>query len=154
MISIDFISPAAILTPVKCASKKQLLEILATAAAEQTGLPQRQIFDALLLRERLGSTAIGKGIAIPHGKFAGAIGLSGFFAKLENAVDFQALDGQPVDLVFLLLAPESAGTDHLRALSRIARLMRSGALAAQLRAAPDAAAIYELLVSPPDAQAA
>ena len=154
MLNIDFIAPDAILTEVKAATKKEVLDALAQGASEQTGRPQREIFNALLQRERLGSTAIGNGIAIPHGKFSGAAGLFGLFCRLSKPVDFAALDGQPIDLAFLLLAPESAGADHLRALSRIARLMRDAALVRQLRAAPDASAIHALLLEPPNARAA
>ena len=94
------------------------------AAAAITGIPEREIFDTILQRERLGSTGVGNGIAIPHGKLAGVKQITGVFARLETPVDFEALDDQPVDLVFLLLAPEGAGADHLKALSRIARVLR------------------------------
>ena len=117
----------------KANSKKQLLQLLAEKAAGITGLPEREIFDTILQRERLGSTGVGNGIAIPHGKLAGVKRITGVFARLETPVDFEALDDQPVDLVFLLLAPEGAGADHLKALSRIARVLRDADTVAKIR---------------------
>jgi PTS system nitrogen regulatory IIA component len=117
----DLVDVPAILPGLKANSKKQLLQLLAERAASITGLQEREIFDTILQRERLGSTGVGNGIAIPHGKLAGVKRITGVFARLDTPVDFEALDDEPVDLVFLLLAPEGAGADHLKALSRIAR---------------------------------
>ena len=114
----------AIIPAMRANSKKQLLQELAAKASKITGLPEREIFDVILQRERLGSTGVGNGIAIPHGKLNNLPSIIGIFARLETSVDFEALDDQPVDLVFLLLAPEGAGADHLKALSRIARVLR------------------------------
>ena len=111
-------------------------------------LPEREIFDTLLHRERLGSTGIGDGIAIPHGKLVQLTRIVGVFARLDRPVDFDALDDEPVDLVFLLLAPEGAGADHLKALARIARVLRDGDTATKLRASRDPAALYALLTQP------
>ncbi|MCO6049448.1 PTS IIA-like nitrogen regulatory protein PtsN [Mesorhizobium sp. RP14(2022)] len=141
----DLIEVPAILPALKAQTKKQLLQLLAERAATETGLPEREIFETILQRERLGSTGVGNGIAIPHGKMAGVKRITGVFARLENPVDFDALDDQPVDLVFLLLAPEGAGADHLKALSRIARVLRDGDTVAKIRGATDAAAIHALL---------
>jgi PTS system nitrogen regulatory IIA component len=113
-----------------------------------TGLNERTIFDILMQREKLGSTAVGNGIAIPHGKMAGLTRLFGLFARLNRPVDFEALDNQPVDLVFLLLAPEGAGADHLKALSRIARLLRDQTFTHKLRATQDAESLYAVLAMP------
>jgi len=104
-------------------------------ASGLTDLPERNIFDTLLQRERLGSTGVGQGIAIPHGKFAGLSGIIGLFARLEQPINFEAVDEEPVDLVFLLLAPESAGADHLKALARISRFVRMPSVITSLRAA-------------------
>ena len=90
-------------------------------------LPEKQIFETLNERERLGTTGVGAGIAIPHGRMAGATSITGVFARLESAIDYEAVDGQPVDLVFMLLAPENAGADHLKALARVSRLLRNQA---------------------------
>ncbi len=135
----------AIIPAMKANSKKQLLQELAAKASKLTGLPEREIFDVILQRERLGSTGVGNGIAIPHGKLADLSSLVGIFARLETPVDFEALDDQPVDLVFLLLAPEGAGADHLKALSRIARVLRDHDMVTRLRASDSASAIYTLL---------
>jgi nitrogen PTS system EIIA component len=118
-------------------SKRHLLGEIAQAAEELTGLSEREIFDALLQRERLGSTGIGSGIAIPHAKFARLEALHGFFFQIEKPVDFEALDGQPVDLVFVLLAPEGAGADHLKALAKVARVLRDPHTARLLRQISD-----------------
>ncbi|ASY67466.1 PTS IIA-like nitrogen regulatory protein PtsN [Sinorhizobium fredii] len=135
----------AIIPAMRANSKKQLLLELAARAAKLTGLPEREIFDVILQRERLGSTGVGNGIAIPHGKLGNLTSLVGIFARLDTPVDFEALDDQPVDLVFLLLAPEGAGADHLKALSRIARVLRDHDMVTRIRATESASAIYMLL---------
>lgn len=136
---------SAIIPAMKANSKKQLLQELAAKAAKITGIAEREIFDVILQRERLGSTGVGNGIAIPHGKLKELAQITGLFARLETPVDFEALDDQPVDLVFLLLAPEGAGADHLKALSRIARVLRDPAMVAKLRASDNESAIYACL---------
>lgn len=141
----DLIAPHAVLASLKVGNKKQALQELAAKAATITGQPEREIFDVLMQREKLGSTALGAGIAIPHGKLAKLDKIYGIFARLERPIDFEALDGQPVDLVFVLLAPEAAGADHLKALSRIARLLRDQQFANALRDAGDAEAIHAVL---------
>ncbi|MGH6833695.1 MAG: PTS sugar transporter subunit IIA, partial [Methyloceanibacter sp.] len=103
------------------------------------------IFDVLWQRERLGSTGLGQGIAIPHGKVQGLKRIVGIFARVAEPVDFDAVDGAPVDIVFLLLAPEGAGADHLKALARISRLLREGSAVEKLRASKDASALYAML---------
>lgn len=150
----DLIAPEAIIPALKASSKKQLLQIMAEKAAVITGLPERDIFETILEREKLGSTGVGNGIAIPHGKLADVQRIVGVFARLENPVDFESLDDQPVDLVFLLLAPESAGADHLKALSRIARLLRDPDMVAKLKNTHDAQALYSLLTEYPASNAA
>jgi PTS system nitrogen regulatory IIA component len=122
---------------------KQLLQELSTRAARFTGLEERYIFDVFTAR-RLGSTAR-PGIATPHGKLAGLKRIVGIFARLAEPIDFDAVDGDPVDIVFLLLAPEGAGADHLKALARISRLLREGSAVEKLRASKDAAALYAVL---------
>ena len=145
MALADLLHQDAIIPALKANSKKQLLQELAAKASKLTGLPEREIFDVVLQRERLGSTGVGNGIAIPHGKLASIKSIAGIFARLEAPVDFEALDDQPVDLVFLLLAPEGAGADHLMALSCIARVLRDQDLVAKLRATDSASAIYAFL---------
>jgi PTS system nitrogen regulatory IIA component len=145
MLLSDFISPDSVVASLKAKSKKQLLQDLSVRAARLTGLSERDIFDVLLQRERLGSTGLGHGIAIPHGKVQGLKRIVGIFARLAEPVDFDAVDGDPVDIVFLLLAPEGAGADHLKALARISRLLREGSAVEKLRASKDAAALYAVL---------
>jgi PTS system nitrogen regulatory IIA component len=141
----DLIGPEAVISSLKVKNKKQLLQELAARAAKLTGLQERYIFDTLLQRERLGSTGLGQGIAIPHGKFVGLRRIVGVFARLAQPVDFDSVDGAPVDIVFLLLAPEGAGADHLKALARISRLLREGQAVDTLRASRDASALYAVL---------
>ncbi|MER2536644.1 MAG: PTS IIA-like nitrogen regulatory protein PtsN [Rhizobiaceae bacterium] len=150
----DLIEASAIMPALKANSKKQLLQLLAEKAATLTGLPEREIFDTILQRERLGSTGVGNGIAIPHGKLPGIKRIMGVFARLETPVDFEALDDQPVDLVFLLLAQDGAGADHLKALSRIARVLRDPATVAKIRGTSDPVAIHALLSTTQGSQAA
>ncbi|MBQ0817206.1 MAG: PTS IIA-like nitrogen regulatory protein PtsN [Methyloceanibacter sp.] len=141
----DLISPEAVLRSLKPKSKKQLLEELSARAARISGLPERDIFDVLWQREQLGSTGLGQGVAIPHGKLGGLKQIVGLFAQLSEPVEFDAVDGEPVDIVFLLLAPEGAGADHLKALARISRLLRERGSVEKLRASKDAAALYAVL---------
>src|SRR5271170_703993 len=141
----DLLTPDAVIASLRVNGKKQALQELSDRAAEVSGLPAREIFDSILQRERLGPTGVGDGIAIPHGKLAKCRRIFGVFAKLERPIDFEALDGLPVDLIFLLISPESAGADHLKALAAIARVLRKPGIAGQLRGARDASAMYSLL---------
>ncbi len=145
MTLTDLLSPAAVISPLRANGKKQALQELAQHAASLTGLPERELFEALLQRERLGSTGIGDGIAIPHGRMPGIDRLVGLFGRAERPIDFDALDGQPVDIVFVLIAPEGAGADHLKALARVARVLRNQAVLEQVRSIRDPAAIYAIL---------
>ena len=150
----DLIDRDAIIPALKANSKKKLLQDLSGPAGRRTGVPERRIFETILQRERLGSTGVGNGIAIPHGKLAGVERMTGVFARLINPVEFDAIDNAPVDLVFLLLAPENAGADHLKALSRIARTLRDPARVERLRATDDADALLAVLSEPTRSQAA
>ncbi|MEM9104827.1 MAG: PTS IIA-like nitrogen regulatory protein PtsN [Pseudomonadota bacterium] len=150
----DLITQDAVLPALKVNSKKQLLQELSAKAALVTDLSEREVFDVILQRERLGSTGVGNGIAIPHGKLTSIKDIVGVFARLNEPVDFEALDDQPVDLVFLLLAPEGAGADHLKALSRIARVLRDGDMVTKLRQTDSASAIYAFLTDSPTSNAA
>ncbi|HEY9211946.1 MAG TPA: PTS IIA-like nitrogen regulatory protein PtsN [Ancylobacter sp.] len=141
----DILALPAVFPALRVSSKKQALQELAARAAEILKRDEREIFETLNQRERLGSTGVGNGIAIPHGKLPKMDTLFGMFARLEKPVDFEALDGEPVDLVFLLLAPEAAGADHLKALARVARLLRDPEVAKKLRSSRDAASIYAIL---------
>jgi nitrogen PTS system EIIA component len=140
--------PDAVLASVKASGKKALLAELASRAATILKLDERRLFDRLLERERLGSTGIGGGIAIPHGRLSTLDKPRGLFARLVHPVDFDSIDERPVDIVFLLVAPEGAGADHLKALARVARLLRDPTVAHKLRASEDAEALYAVLAMP------
>jgi PTS system nitrogen regulatory IIA component len=144
----DLLSPNAVIAHLRAANKKQVLQEVAAKAATLTALPERRVFETLLERERLGSTGMGQGIAIPHGRISGITKMTGLFAQLATPVDFDAMDDQPVDLVFLLLAPVGAGADHLKALARVSRLLRNQSICEKLRAASDTSALYSLLTEP------
>lgn len=141
----ELITPRGIIANLKASSKKQALQELARRASELTGQNERAIFDVLLEREKLGTTGVGQGIAIPHGKLPSLDRVYGLFAKLERPIDYDAIDEQPVDLLFLLLAPERAGAEHLKALSRVSRLLRDPAMCQKLRGCSSADAIFALL---------
>ncbi len=148
MEMVELLVPDGVVANLKASSKKQALQELSQQAASLTGLHERVIFDVLLQREKLGTTGIGRGIAIPHGKMQELEKLHGLFARLPKAIDFDAIDEQPVDLIFLLLAPESAGADHLKALARVSRLLRDESVCAKLRGADDPEALFALLTVP------
>jgi nitrogen PTS system EIIA component len=141
----DLITPSSIVAQLRVANKKHALQELAKRAAAMTGVHERAIYDVLLERERLGSTGIGMGIGIPHGKLPGLTRLYGIFARLERPIPFEAIDDQSVDLIFLLLAPESAGADHLKALALVSRLLRDRAVCEKLRGTDNADALFALL---------
>jgi nitrogen PTS system EIIA component len=143
----DLISREGIVANLRVKSKKQALQELAQRAADMSGLPARDVFDTLLQRERLGSTGLGRGIAIPHVKFRSLKGMLCLFARLDDPIEFDAVDNEPVDLIFLLLAPEHASGDHLKALARISRLLRDPKALERLRAAKDEPALYAVLTS-------
>jgi PTS system nitrogen regulatory IIA component len=146
---LDFlIDRPSVLASLKVQNKKQLLQELSQAMANRVAIDHRLIFETLLKREKLGSTGIGQGIAIPHGKLPSISRVYGLFARLATPVDFDSVDGQPVDLVFVLLAPEHAGADHLKALARISRLLRDSSVVAKLRGTEDAEGLYAILTEP------
>lgn len=149
----DIVTPDAVVPALKANGKKQAIQELAARAAKLTGQNERVIFEILLQREKLGSTGIGQGVAIPHGKLPKLGRLFGMFARLDRPIDFESLDGEPVDLIFLLLAPEGAGADHLKALAQIARLLRDPEVAHKLRQSREADALYAVLMMPPSAAA-
>jgi PTS system nitrogen regulatory IIA component len=150
----QLLSPDGVIANLKANSKKQALQELSARAAKITGQHERAVFDTLLERERLGTTGVGNGIAIPHGRLPGLDKLYGLFARVERPIDFDSIDELPVDLIFLLLAPESAGADHLKALARVSRLLRDKGVCEKLRGAESADAIYALLTDSPASNAA
>ncbi len=150
----DLLTAGRVYPSLHAGSKKQVLQDLAARAHAETGLDQRLIFDTLIERERLGSTGVGRGIAIPHAKLAEMDRLVGFFARLDTPIEFDAVDDEPVDLVFLLLVPEESGADHLKALARISRLLRNEAVTDKLRGAASASEIFNTLTRPAESHAA
>lgn len=150
----DLISPATVIPNLRGTSKKQALQDLARHAAGVTGIRERAILDVLLERERLGTTGVGRGVAIPHGKLPDLSRVHGFIARLEKPIDFDSVDESPVDLIFLLLAPEAAGADHLKALAKVSRLLRDERLCNQLRGCETRDALYALVSNHLDSNAA
>jgi PTS system nitrogen regulatory IIA component len=142
----DLLKPEHVIARLRASSKKQALQDLARRAAEITGQSERAILATLMKREKLGTTGVGNGIAIPHGKLPDLPKMYGIFARLEHPIDFEAIDDRPVDLIFLLLAPDSAGADHLKALARVSRLLRDKRACEKLRGTDDAEALYALLI--------
>jgi nitrogen PTS system EIIA component len=141
----DLVTPKGVVAQLRAPTKRQVLQELARRAATMTGLPDKRIYDALAERERLGTTGIGTGVAVPHCRLPELTRMYGMFARLERPVPFEAIDDQPVDLVFLLLAPSEAGAEHLKALARVSRLLRDRAMCEKLRGANSADALYALL---------
>jgi len=145
-MSVDGLLAAdAVICDLKATSKKHLLQELAAQAADLCSLNERVIFDALLERERLGATSVGNGVAIPHARLPDIDSVYGIFTRLAQPIDYDAADDEPVDLVFLLLAPESANNQHLRALARISRLLKRPEIRANLRGADGTQALYSML---------
>lgn len=150
----DLITPETTVVNLRATSKKQTLQELASRIASVCNLQERPILEVLMERERLGTTGVGNGIAIPHGKLKNIDHLYGLFARLEHPVDFQSVDDQPVDLIFLLLAPENAGADHLKALARVSRLLRDKTICEKLRGTDSAEALYAILSDSNESRAA
>lgn len=141
----DLIGVEDIVLDLAGGSKEQALSALAATAASRLSLDAAIIVKALADRERLGSTGVGQGVAIPHARIKGLNKYFALFARLDRAVDFDAVDNKPVDLVFLLLMPEKTGNDHLAALAAISRKLRDKTMAPRLRAASRASEVFELL---------
>jgi PTS system nitrogen regulatory IIA component len=148
----DFLSPDDALCDVRAADKDRLLRELTGRAASALRLDAAALADAIAQRERLGSTGMGDGIAIPHARIAGLSKPFGVLARLRRAIDFAAIDGQPVDIVFLLLLPSAAHGEQLTALASVARRLRDAQVTADLRDAADGAALYRTIVAEPRAR--
>jgi nitrogen PTS system EIIA component len=144
----DILSEESVLFCSDITTKHDIIQRLAKQAAAATGHAQEELFEALNDRESLGSTGLGNGIAVPHGKVAGLKGVVAVFMKLETPVDFESVDDRPVDLVMMLLAPMGAGADHLKALARVARILRTDSIAENLRRVNDPARLYAILTQP------
>lgn len=142
----DVLTLEGIVPDLKATSKKQVLQELSRCAAAHLSVDERSVFDVLLERERLGTTGFGNGVALPHGKLNGLDRLHMMFARVVKPVDFDAVDGRPVDLFFLLLAPEKAGADHLKALAKASRILRDDQVCTMIRGAENAEVIYSALL--------
>ncbi len=142
-----FLQGGAILPYVDAASRKQAIHLLCEALSVATKIPARRIEEAVMERERLGSTGVGEGVAIPHARLDGIDGPVGGFARLASGVDFEAIDERPCDLIFMLLAPQSDGAEHLRALAQVSRVFRQPGVRDRLRTATTIEAV-KAIISP------
>jgi PTS system nitrogen regulatory IIA component len=154
MLIEDLLDRRAVTPKVCVASKRQALSVIAETAARRFGLDAGEVLDALLVREAAGSTGVGSGVAVPHARLEGLDRMRGVFVRLETPIDFDAVDGQPVDILFALLAPADSTSEHLRALARVARLLRQSSLREQLRQARTVDTVYALLAQPASPSAA
>ena len=145
---VNILSQDCIIANAKVSSKRQLLQLLADRAAKQIDMPAAKVLENLMVREKLGSTGLGNGIAIPHGKLEDISGVCAVFARLEKPIDFDSIDDKPVDLAIMLLAPTGAGADHLKALALVARLLRTKSVVDELRNTRDVPTLFDILTSP------
>jgi len=150
----ELLTPRSVLAQLRVTGKKQALQEIARRAAATTGMNERRIYEVLSERERLGTTGIGKGVAIPHGKLAALTRVYGLFARLDRPIAFESIDNQPVDLVFVLLAPLDAGAEHLKALAMVSRLLRDRTICEKLRGTDNPDALYALLTDRTESHAA
>lgn len=141
----DIISKNAVLDHVQASSKRELVQSMAEKVSALSGLDERVVFDAVWERESLGSTGYGEGVAFPHARIEGLDKVCGMFARLDEPVDFDSLDGKPVDLVFLLISPENSGADHLTALAALSRILKTEGSCEKLRNARSVDEIYAIL---------
>lgn len=150
----EILVPDAVRVSNSISSKKRLLQEISELSGDLNGLPAQKVFEALQERELLGATGMGKGIAVPHARMADVDRVIGYFFLLDSPIEFESVDKQPVDLVFALLAPEDAGADHLKALARVSRTLRSDLVCRKLRSTNDPAALFAILTEPAASQAA
>lgn len=154
MLLAEFLDFDAIRPALPGGNKRSLLQQLANLAAQRLEIAPAAVLASLVERERLGSTGLGQGVAIPHGKIEGLERIYGLFARLAEPVDYKAIDGRPVDLVFLLLSPPEAGADHLKALAVISRITRHAATLERMRGARSRDALAAVLMSADERDAA
>ncbi len=141
----DIISKEAVLDNVQATSKRELIQVLSNKIANLANVDERVVFDAVWERENLGSTGYGDGVAFPHARIEGLEKVSAMFARLDEPVDFDSLDGKPVDLVFLLISPENSGADHLTALASLSRVLKTEGSCEKLRKARSIDELYTVL---------
>jgi len=150
----ELLTPRSVVAQLRVTGKKQVLQEIARRAAATTGINERRIYEVLSERERLGTTGIGRGVAVPHGKLAELTRVYGLFARLDRPIAFDSIDDQPVDLVFVLLAPLDAGAEHLKALAMVSRLLRDRTICEKLRGTDNPDALYALLTDRTESHAA
>ncbi len=150
----ELLKPEAVKVVSAVSSKKRLMHDVADLADAAAGIPAANAVEALLEREALGPTGVGKGVALPHARLNGLTHVQGVFIMLETPVDFDSVDRQPVDLVFGLFAPQGAGVEHLKALALVSRTLRDASICAKLRANPDAGKLHAILTEAQTHQAA
>ena len=150
----NILEPTAVKVAGTITSKKRLFLDLGNIASSAFGIDQDDAIDALLERESLGPTGVGKGVALPHARLEGLDRVAGAFLRLEKPLDFESVDRQPVDLVFALFAPKNAGVEHLKALALVSRTMRDPAICTKLRANTDPATLHAILTEEPASKAA
>src|ERR1700736_5999158 len=150
----ELLTPRSVVAQLRVTGKKQALQEIARRAATMTGVSERRIYEVLSERERLGTTGIGRGVAIPHGKLGELTRVYGLFVRLERPIAFDAIDNQPVDLLFVLLAPLDAGAEHLKALAMVSRLLRDRTICEKLRGTDNPDALYALLTDRTESHAA
>jgi nitrogen PTS system EIIA component len=143
----SLLTPDAVLPHLDALTKKQALKMMAARAAELTGLAEREVYSVLMAREQLGCTGMGNGVCVPHGRFEDLKSIRAIFASLAKPIEFGAVDGRPVDLLFLLLTPAEANTEHLKALAMISRLLRDKELCERLRSTGDPSRVYTMLTA-------
>ncbi len=148
MLIQDFLSRDCTKSAVPCSSKKRAIELISELAAQRLGLDEQELFERLLAREKMGSTGIGGAIAIPHGRIPDGHPLTAVFLTLEQPIAFEAIDNQPVDILFALLVPESECKVHLKTLSLIATKLNDKSFCRQLRQATDDESLYQLMIAP------
>lgn len=150
----DLLNSRAVKVASTATSKKRLMHDLAEIAESAYGIPAPRAVEALMERESLGPTGVGHGVALPHARLDGVESVVGVFVLLEKPIDFEAVDRQPVDVVFALFAPEDAGVEHLKALALVSRTLRDGNFCAKLRANPDPATLHTIITEAAAVQAA
>ena len=154
MVISEILSPDAIFTSIKASSKKRVLQEMSVGISNIYGLEQTKVFLALQEREKLGPTGMGHGVAIPHARINSISSIKGVFAKLINPLDFGSMDSQYVDLIFVLIAPYESGANHLKALAKVSRILRNKSTCEKLRSTIDKSALYSILTTDEEIQAA
>lgn len=150
----DLLKPKAVRVVTSASSKKRLMHDISDVAESAYGIPAQRAVEALMERENLGPTGVGHGVALPHARLDGVKSVVGVFILLEKPIEFEAVDRQPVDVIFALFAPESAGVEHLKALALVSRTLRDPEFCTKLRANPDPATLHTIITEAAVVQAA